>query len=271
MLKYVKKNAYRIDIVSSERIMAEFKKAMKVGKLYMVVKIMKPTGLLKYVLPEIQDLIGVEQPKQFHSEGSVFLHTIEVLKNAPATVEGQLAALLHDVGKPQTQEFIGEKIKFQGHEEVGAEIAEAMLKKLKFDGDTIKKVVIMVRNHMRPHILMESSDKSIRKFIREVGEEMVDAVLDLAEADAKGSFPVTNDIPQLRERLKKIKDSPVPVSRKPVLDGNEIMEILNVKPGKIIGDVGKYLLDLEDDYAELGKVLDKETAKIEIIKKFKGE
>ena len=200
--------------------------------------------------------------------GDVMTHTLKVLQNAPATIEGQLSALLHDVGKPSTQQFIEEKIKFKGHEDVGAEIAEAILRRLKFDLDTIKKVKIMVQNHMRPHNLNDSSNKAIRKFIREVGEEMVDAILDLAEADAKGSLPVSNDIPELRERLKQIKDSPIPVSKKAILNGLEIMETLNVKPGEIVGQASKFLLELEDDYAEESKVLTKELAKEELIKKF---
>ena len=242
VLKTVKKNADRINIVSVERIMTELNKAMKVGKLSKVIKLMKITGLLQYVLPEIQALAGVQQPKIYHQEGDVLKHTIEVLKNAPATIEGQLSALLHDVGKPQTQQFIEEKIRFKGHEDVGAEIAEAILRRLKFDLDTINKVKVMVKNHMRPHNLNDSSNKAIRKFIREVGEEMVDAILDLAEADAKGSLPVTNDIPELRERLKQIKDSPIPISKKAVLNGLEIMETLNVKPGEIVGQASKFLL-----------------------------
>lgn len=271
VLKCVRRNAQRIEIISSERITTEFTKAMKVGKLNMVIKLMKATGMLKYVLPEVQALIGVQQPKLFHEEGSVFVHTLKVLENAPATIDGQMAALLHDVGKPKTQEFIGDKIRFQGHDEVGAEIAEAIMRRLKFDLDTIKKVKLMVENHMRPHVLNDSSDKSIRKFIREVGDEMVDAILDLAEADAKGSLPVNNDIPELRERVKKIKESPLPVSKKAILNGNEIMKILDVKPGEIIGQASKFLLEMEDEYAEKGLQLTKEDAEDLLINKFKEQ
>ena len=162
-------------------------KVMKMGKLAQAVKMMKATGLLPYVMPEIDALRGVKQSPEFHQEGDVLRHTMNVLKNAPATVEGQLAALMHDIGKPSTQEILGEEIHFHGHEDVGAEMAEAMLRRLKFDNETTKQVVTMVRNHMRPHSLSDASEKALRKFVRDLGDEMADAVLELARADEEGS------------------------------------------------------------------------------------
>lgn len=269
VIKTVKRNSQRIEIVSSERIIEELKKIMLMGKLHKAIKFMKLSGLLKYVLPEIQELIGVEQPKEFHKEGDVLRHTLKVLQNAPATIEGQLSALLHDVGKSKTQQIIGDKIQFLGHEDVGAEIAEAILRRLKFDSETIKKVTLMVKEHMRPHNLSDASDKALRRFIRDVGNEMVDSILDLAEADAKGSEPIMNDIPKLRERLKNIKESPIPVSKKAVLNGLEIMECLGIKQGKTVGDATKFLLELEDEYASRNELLTKEIACNELKNKFK--
>lgn len=268
VLQTVKRNAHRIEIVSAERIMGELEKVMKVGKLGKAIRLMKTTGLLQYVLPEIDELRGVEQHPDHHAEGDVYQHVIKVLENAPKTLEGQLAALLHDVGKSKTQNILEDKIQFLGHEDVGAEIAEAILYRLKFDAKTIKKVKAIVENHMRPHSLGNASEKALRKFIRDVGEETADAILDMAEADSLGSYPVENVIPELRERIKKVKESPLKVPKKPILDGEEIMDILGIKPGAKVGEVGRFLLELEDDYASSGKKLTKEIAKKEVLKEF---
>lgn len=260
VLKTVKRNAQRIEIVSSERIMGELEKVMVLGKLDKAVKLMKITGLLKYVLPEIDALHGVVQGKDRHAEGDVFRHTLLVLKNAPKTIEGQLAALLHDVGKPKTQEIVENTVHFYGHDEVGAEMAEAILYRLKFDKKTIDKVVKLVREHMRPHSLEGASSKALRKLVRDIGEELTDALLDLAEADSLGSYPIENVIPELREEIKRIKESPIQVKKQPVLNGQEIMEVLNIKAGPKVGEVGKYLLELADEFASEGKELTKEIA-----------
>jgi putative nucleotidyltransferase with HDIG domain len=266
MLKSVRRNAEEIQKISWERIQEELNKIMKLGKTASAIRLMKATNLLGYILPEIHGLVGVKHDKRSHQEGDVYKHTLLVLSNAPPTIEGQLAALLHDVGKPDTQEFIGNKIQFLGHEDVGAEMAEAILRRLKFDNKTIQKVKTMVKNHMRPHSLEEASPKALRKFVRDVGEEMVDNVLDLAEADSLGNLPPRNYIPELRKRIEEAKK--IPVARKPVLSGHEIMELLNEKPGPIVGQVGNYLLDLQDELAEEGEELTREKAKEMVRKRF---
>lgn len=200
--------------------------------------------------------------------GDVFKHTLLVLQNAPKTIEGQLAALLHDVGKPSTQKIFEDKIQFKDHAEIGSDIARAILYRLKFDKSTIDKVTNLVKNHMRVHDLENASEKALRKFIRDIGDEMVDSILDLAEADSLGSYPVENVIPQLRERIQNIRNSPIKLIKKPVLNGDEIMNILSVKPGPLIKTVNEYLLNIEDEYAVHGKNLSKEEAKKLIIKEF---
>jgi putative nucleotidyltransferase with HDIG domain len=272
VLRAVKRNAERIRIVSAERIMGELEKVMKMGKLAQAVKMMKATGLLPYVMPEVDALRGVGQDPRFHEEGSVLKHTLNVLRNAPPTVEGQLAALMHDLGKATTREVLADGIHFYGHEEAGAEMAEAMLRRLKFDNETTKKVVTVVRNHMRPHRLADASEKALRKFMRDLGEEMVDAILALAKADEEGSYgpmATRGEVERLKERLQKVKESPVKVQRKPVLSGIEIMQELGIKPDDRkrlpeIGKAQKLLLEIADEYASEGKELTQTQAVIEL-------
>ena len=91
----------------------------------------------------------------------------------------------------------------------------------------------------------------------------------MAEADALGTIPYIDDMPKLRQKIKEVQESPIPVSRKPVLDGREIMQILDLKPGPEIGDAGRFLMDKEDDYAEQGRELTKSEAKRLLKEEFK--
>lgn len=268
VLKSVKKNAARIETISEERIRDELIKIMKLGKLAQAVKFFEATGLLKYIFPEIQALKGVPQNKTHHNEGHALIHTLLVLKNAPATVEGQLSALLHDAGKASTTEEIDGAIHSYGHEKVSGEIAEAVLRRLKFDLPTVKNVRRLVENHMRPHALKDAGVAGIRKFIREVGDELVDALLDLSGADEKGKLPQGNNIPGIREKVNEVRRFQPQKKNKAVLDGNEIMKTLNIKPSAKVKEITDFLFELEDKYAEEGKIFDKETAKNEIIKKY---
>jgi poly(A) polymerase len=263
VIKAVRQNAARIDVISGERVRDELVKVMKVGKLAQAVRFMKVLGLLKCVLPEVEAMSGVEHEysKGYHSEGDVFRHTMLVLKNAKPGVENQLAALLHDVGKPKSQEVIGGLIKFIGHEKVGGEIAEAIMRRLKFEKKDVQAVRKMVEMHMRPHNLMrgDASTKALRKFVREVGEELIDAVLDLSEADSIGNLPPANEIPRLRQMIEDVQKD-VPVSEKPPLNGNEIQNLLGVGPGREVGQAIQFLRDKMDEMAGDGKELTKPEA-----------
>lgn len=268
VLKTVKANASRIQIISEERIRDELIKIMKIGQLAKAIKFFEATGLIKYIFPEIQALKGVKQNQKFHQEGDALRHTMMVLKNAKPGVESQLAALLHDTGKASTTQEIEGAIHSYGHEEVSGRIAEEILRRLKFDSDTIKKVKIMVENHMRPHALVSGGPTAIRKFIREVGDELVDSILDLAEADELGKIPQGAMIPGLREKVEEVRKYQAPVRQKAVLNGNEIMALLNIKPSAKLKEIQQFLLDLEDQYASNGKTLDKETAKVKVFEKY---
>ena len=266
----VKRNAHRINIISHERIRDELIKIMLVGKMAPALRFMEQTGLLKHILPEVDSLRGIEQSKEHHSEGDVFEHTMHVLENAKPTLHAQLAALLHDAGKPSTQEFIDDKIHFLGHEEVSGEIAEAFLRRMRFDNDMIKKVRFLVENHMRPHTAKDWSPKAVRKFVRDVGEELED-LLDLAAADSAGSLtpegtPAKDAVPHLRKKIEEVQEIPVRV--KPVLNGNEVMQLLGISSGKEVGVAMAWLQDKVDDYAAEGKDLSPEDAKSLLLKEY---
>ena len=112
---------------------------------------------------------------------------------------------------------------------------------------------------MRPHVLSKAGPKALRKFIRDVGDELVDAIMDLAEADQLGNLPPKNLIPELREKIKDTQQ--IPVVDKPILNGKEIMDLLGIRSGPGIGIAMDFLREKSDEYATLGKILDVDTAK----------
>ena len=274
VLKTVKRNAERITIVSPERIIGELGKIMEMGQLYRAVRLMDVTGLLKYIFPEVEALKGIAQNPMHHSEGDAYVHTLMVLKNAKPGIVNQLAALLHDVGKATTTEEKEGKITSYGHDEAGAKIAEEVMKRLKVSTidtsapDRVKKIISL---HMRPHFLRspagggKATAKMIRKFVREAGDSL-EKILDLARADETGKIPPTNDIPEIRERIKEI--GATPEKKKPILDGREVMDLLGIKTGTDVGKAVKIVADLEDEY---GSELTKEFAKEELKKRFVTE
>lgn len=268
LMESVKRNAQRIDIVSRERIMEELRKIMLMGKLKEAIVFMDDTDLLPRIFPEVDALKNVKQDERHHPEGDVFKHTLLVLDNAKPTVEAQMAALLHDVGKLDTYVEDEKGIHFYGHDDSGAKKAEEILRRLKFDGDTINKISDMIELHMRPHRMDSSSSKAIRKFIRDAGDNL-ENVLDLAEADQLGREGVSKaDIPDLREKIRNMKISTPPVTDKTVLTGEEIMELLNIPAGRKVGEVKKFLIDLQDDYAVNGEELSREDARQAVLDRF---
>jgi poly(A) polymerase len=272
VLRAVKANAGRLAIVSGERIRDELVKIADLGKLGQAVRIMKAVGLLRYVLPEVEAMKGVEHEYSMgsHQEGDVYRHTLAVLQNAKPGVESQFAALLHDVGKPASQAVVEGLIRFIGHEKVGGEIAEAVMRRLRFDLDVVKKVRTMVENHMRPHFLTRdegAGPKALRKFVREVGVELVDAVLDLAEADQLGTVPPKNVIPDLRKEIDALK-APVQKAEELPLDGNDVQRVLGIGKGPEVGVALKWLKDAKYEWELEGREMTKADAERLVAEKF---
>lgn len=268
-LECIRQNADRIQIVSAERINIELTKIMEVGKLAEAVKMMDSTGLLVYIFPEVAEMKIVEQDIYHHSEGSVYIHTLLLLQKARPTVVAQLAALLHDVGKKSCQTYVPQsdgappRIRFLNHENVGAVMSEKILRRLKFDLDTIKKVKKLIQFHLRAFTSKEWTDKAVRKFIRDCGDDLED-VLHLTEIDGLSSFgpngqPKENVIPALRERIKKVQL--IPINKKAILTGDEVMMLLKIK-GPEVKEALNLLQEIEDELAVEGKILTPDQARI---------
>jgi tRNA nucleotidyltransferase/poly(A) polymerase len=280
ILRIAKKQASRISIVSSERIVGELKKLGNITEgFYHVFRMMKILGILPYVIPELEALINIPSQEEkklderkVHLEGDVFKHTMLTLKHIKPTFALQLAGLLHDIAKPVTIKIIDNKIQHLGHDSIGGNMVEEILRRLKVDLDTIEKVKIIVENHMRIYDLQHASAKPYRKFIREINVN-IDDLIELAKADSiatlieKNNQIVPCEFPQvIIDNIEKYRNE-IPVQKYVyVLNGYEIMELLNIKEGIEIGKAQKILKDLED---EIGLPMrDKDFAKQKLKEKY---
>jgi poly(A) polymerase len=168
----IRKTAGEIGQVSCERIREELTRILTEGGARRGFELLDELGLLAEVLPEIVKLRGVEQPPEFHPEGDAWVHTmmlLEKLRYAGAQVTPTLAwgALLHDVGKPATfQHAPGDRIRFNGHVEVGVRIAEVVLGRLRFSNEDTAQIVALVKNHMRFGDVMEMRESTLKRFLR---------------------------------------------------------------------------------------------------------
>ena len=165
--------ATEIGQVSCERIRAELTRILTEGGAGRGFELLRESGLLLEVLPEVMKLRGVAQPPEFHPEGDVWVHTMLLLEKLGAGCSATLAwgALLHDIGKPATfrapdAKVPGDRIRFNGHVEVGVRIAEEILGRLRFSNEETAQIVALVKNHMRFGDVMEMRESTLKRFLR---------------------------------------------------------------------------------------------------------
>ena len=248
----IKRNVERLPVISQERIRDEFQKILTGPNASQAVKVMHDIGLLEQFLPEMEETFGVTQDSKYHQE-TVDEHILMAVDMMPANIVDRLVALLHDISKPAQKTVVDGIAHFYGHEDVGAETAEAILNRLKFPQDIINEVVFRIKNHMRPHSNpAQWGDKAVRKFMKDMGEYL-DKVLDFAEADIKSAKRDEGlgeedlaGMKSLRDRIEKEKAQGVtPMPTAPLIDGNELKQMFNRNPGKWIGELHRYLADLQ--------------------------
>ena len=154
--------------VSKERVRDELTKMLTEGSARQAFELLDATGLLKQVLPEIDRMHGVEQPPQFHPEGDVWIHTLLLLEKLPPKCSRTLAwgTLLHDVGKPPTFRVAPDRIRFDGHVEVGVRMAEEICHRLHFSNDDTRQIMALVANHMRFGDAERMKESTLKRFMR---------------------------------------------------------------------------------------------------------
>ncbi len=167
----MQEHAPDIHQVSCERIREELTRILTEGAARRGFELLDASGLLRQVLPEAVKMHGVQQPPQYHPEGDVWVHTMLLLEKLPPGCSATLAwaALLHDIGKPATYtppSGPGDRIRFNGHVEVGVRVAEEVLRRLRFSNDDTAQIVALVKNHMRFGDIMQMKQSTLKRFLR---------------------------------------------------------------------------------------------------------
>lgn len=164
----IRELASQIHRVSRERVRDEILKMLTEGHARRAFELLNETNLLEQVLPEIKKMQGVEQPPQYHPEGDVWIHTLMLLEGLPAGCSKTLAlgALLHDVGKPPTFRIAPDRIRFDGHAEIGTKMAEEICRRFRLSNEETEQVLSLVANHMRFGDIMKMKESTLKRFFR---------------------------------------------------------------------------------------------------------
>ncbi len=213
--------------VSAERVRDELLRILTGPNAGRAVRLMHDTGLLKPVLPEIEALAGVEQPPQFHPEGDVFEHTcvmLDAMRNP--SPELAMAVLLHDVGKPQTQTF-AERIRFDDHDQAGAEMARDICRRLRFSNDQVEQIVLLVGSHMRFMAVQRMKLSTLKRLL---ALNRFDEHLELHRLDCLASHGKLDNYEFLRQKLEEFGSEQI--APEPLVTGRDLIE-LGYKPGPI--------------------------------------
>lgn len=261
MIRALKKNATKLKDISSERIQEELNKMLVTKSPEKAVRLLQMTGLNKHVAPELDLLIGLKQNKYHKWDANK--HTLQVLKGVPPKLITRLAALFHDIGKATTKTVVDNEVHFYEHEDVGAEIAGDIMKRLKYPNDIISSVTKIIKNHMR---LKQAgfkgeiiSDKALRRLQADLDDHLEDT-LDVMHSDNVAHADDANMPDQIGGVRSRLKTVGLPKKKiKLPIDGNDVLKTLKVKPGKIVGQI---LKKVEDEYLENPKMKKAEALKI---------
>lgn len=263
----IRKNAELIKHVTAERVRDEFFKILASENPAEGVLFMRSTGLLEIIFPEIDGCFQIPQksPKRHHIY-DVGTHLVMSLKYCPSKdVITRFAALLHDVGKVKTfrKDEKTELITFFNHEVVGEKIATNIADRLKLSNKQKHKLVILVRMHQFTVTELQT-DKAIRRFIRQVGKDYLQDILDVRTGDriGSGSKPTSWRLDLFKKRLAEVQKEPFKVSDLKI-SGNDVMKELKLKPGPEVGKILNKLFKQVED----GKI---KNEKIALLKKLKS-
>ncbi len=243
--KAIRKHAESLKLISEERIRDEFIKIIMATQAKRGIELLRKLNVLEQFIPELLEGYKVKQNK--HHIYDVYEHCIRSLDYAAKknfSKHVRLAALFHDIGKPKTKEGEGEEATFYNHEIAGAKMAHKILKRLKFSKKDIKKVTKLVRYHLFYYTPEEVGESSVRRLVRNVRPENTDELIELRMADRIGSgVPKAEPykLRHLRYVIEKVSQDPLSTSMLEV-DGNDVMEILDIKPGPKIGNILNILL-----------------------------
>lgn len=264
-MRAITKNAGNIKFVANERIGDELKKIMQSDRAYEGIMLLHEAKLLQYIIPELERGVGVNQNK--HHTFSVWKHNTQSLKHCPSTDWCvRMAAMLHDVGKPETKTLIKGDYTFYNHEYAGERMTRKIMRRLKYSNEDTQRVTNLVRNHMFYYNVDEVTEASVRRLIKKVGKENLKDLIDMRIADRLGSgVPKAKPykLRHLEYMMDKVQNDPVSVKMLKT-NGDELMPFLGIKPGPKIGAILDVLLSevIEDPELNTKEYLEKRSVEL---------
>ncbi len=234
--KILQRHAYRINTVSAERIRLELNKILASSHRHQGIEELSQTGLLHYILPEVDACKEIPQPNQYHQEGDVYIHILLALESLSAKIPLYIiwAVLLHDIGKPFTFSSESDRIHFDGHTNKSIELADKILKRLAFSNNERSKILWLIQHHM--HIGALPNMRRVKQHDL-LTHELFPALLKVFRADIAGSKPRDWQSYKLVKKLYKQEKMLLLSQPAKLLTGGDIMQELNLKPGPKIGQL----------------------------------
>ena len=260
--------APRIADISAERVREEFTRLLATESPRQGLEVLVETGIADIVLPELPAL-RLESDEHAHHK-DVYQHTLTVVEQAieeerrrfpdqAPDVVLRVAALLHDIGKPATRRFEGGGVvTFYHHDVVGAKLAKKRLKALRFDNNTIDSVARLIELHLRFFGYSEQAwtDSAVRRYVRDAGEELerlhILVRADVTTRNKRKADRLSFAYDDLEARIAVLAEQEELQAIRPELDGEAIMAILDLPPGREVGEAYKFLLELRLDEGEIG-------------------
>lgn len=246
--------------ISAERVRDELVKIITSPKPSLGLEAARKSGLLAIFLPELQNCYGVSQ-NSFHKYDVYYhiLHVVDAFEDVEVfDYRLRLSGLFHDIAKPQTKRQVSAKEEpvFYNHEVIGAQVAGRVMRRLKFSNEDIETVTHLVRHHMF-HYTPEWTKGAIRRFIRNVGEEFIQPLFKLREADRKGNGKreiTCEELEIFKEKIKEVFSEESAFQIKDLrINGTQLMEKFDLRPGPVIGKTLNYLLEKVLDEPELNR------------------
>lgn len=242
----VQRMAGRLSIVSAERIRDEFSKLMLAEAPGAALAMIVATGLSTYFVPELDKLAMAQDPEHRHKD--VLAHTLAVVDRTRPDLVLRLAALFHDIGKPDTREFGPGGVTFHHHEVVGARITRERLRALAYPKEIVDDVSRLVFLHLRPHTLkLGWTDSAVRRYVRDSGHllDRLNALVraDVTTANQKKQRQIQEGIDELERRIAVLSEQEELARLRAPIDGHDVMTYTGIGPGPMVGEIMDILLE----------------------------
>ncbi len=248
--------AGRLEIISAERVRDELSKLLVAPKPGEALQMVVDTGLADHFLPELPGLAMEQDPHHKHKD--VLAHTLAVVDKASPDLTLRLAALLHDIGKPDTREYGPRGVTFHHHEVVGARMTRKRLRALRYPNEIVQDVAHLVFLHLRPHTLkLGWTDSAVRRYVRDAGpllDKLNELVrCDVTTANKRREREIQRRIDELEQRIDELSSQEELARLRAPIDGNEVMAYLGLEPGPAVGEIMALLLEKRIDDGPFSK------------------